>query len=500
MNCWEIKSAESHVSPFTLPALRSTLLVLLFAAGCAVGPNYHRPPLDVPAQYRSAPPILYTNSLGELPWWRVFKDDTLQGLIRTGLTNNYDLRIAIARVEQANAIVAQNRALYFPQLNYQGAVSRGRNALGTTLFPNNGQTANLVEVAGNASWELDLWGRLRRLNEAARAQYFAAQDARRGVYLATAAQVAQAYFELRELDALLDIARSTTRAFQETYDLFNRRFTGGAASALETARAEAAMASAASAVPDLERQIQAKENLLCYLVGRAPGPIPRGAGLESQALPPRIPAGLPSALLERRPDLRVAEQQLVAANAAVGVAQASYFPTVSLTGLLGGVAPNLDQLFGSGKEWSFGAGANGPTVQGLRLKDQKAVAVAQWEQARTRYQGAVTGAFGEVSSLLVAYQKLADVEARQAQAVAAYQEAVHLATLRYTAGLSSYMEVLEAQQQLFPAENSRSQTRLARLVTLVQLYKALGGGWNLQDPAAPGAWPKPPATGSPAPQ
>ena len=196
-------------------------------------------------------------------------------------------------------------------------------------------------------------------------------------------------------------------------------------------------------------------------MGRNPGPLARGDGLQAQPLPPGIPAGLPSALLERRPDLREAEQRLVAANAAVGVAQASYFPTRSRTGLIGGVAPRVSQLFGAGREWNIGSGLNGPALQGLRLKDQKAVAVAQWEQARTRYEAAVTGAFGEVSTLLVAYGKLADVEA---------------------AGLSSYLEVLDAQQQLFPAENNRSQARLARLTTLVQLYKALGGGWNLQDP------------------
>ena len=478
------------------------ILPVLLLTGCLVGPNYKRPDVPAPPAYRgdTAPPS--PASLADTKWPDLFQDETLKTLIASALERNFDLAMAAERVEEARAQFRITGANRYPFLYAQAQFTGNRPSLIGSFPVQEGVSmdTSYTQAGGALSWELDLWGRLRRLNEAARAQYFAAQDARRGVYLATAAQVAQAYFELRELDALLDIARSTTRAFQETYDLFNQRLAGGAASALETARAEAAMASAASAVPDLERQIQAKENLLCYLVGRAPGPIPRGAGLESQALPPRIPAGLPSALLERRPDLRVAEQQLVAANAAVGVAQASYFPTVSLTGLLGGVAPNLDQLFGSGKEWSFGAGANGPTVQGLRLKDQKAVAVAQWEQARTRYQGAVTGAFGEVSSLLVAYQKLADVEARQAQAVAAYQEAVHLATLRYTAGLSSYMEVLEAQQQLFPAENSRSQTRLARLVTLVQLYKALGGGWNLQDPAAPGAWPKPPATGSPAPQ
>jgi multidrug efflux system outer membrane protein len=356
---------------------------------------------------------------------------------------------------------------------------RGRQS---AFSPQGGRTGAIYDVHASVSWELDLWGRLRRLNEAARAQYLGAQEQRRGVYLATVAQVAQAYFELRELDARLDIARSTTAAFQETHDLFKRRLTGGTASALETTRAEAALASASAFIPNLERQIQAQENLLCFLVGRSPGPVGRGADLAQQTLPPRIPAGLPSTLLERRPDLRATEQDLVAANAAVGVAKASYFPTLSLTGLFGGLAPQVTELFGSGKTWLIAPGLAGPALQGLRLKHQKDVRIAQWEQAKTRYEAAVTSAFGEVSTALSAHAKLAEVEQRQARAVAAYQEAVRLATLRYAAGLSSYVEVLDAQQQLFPAQNTLSQVRLSRLLAVVQLYKALGGGWKLEDP------------------
>jgi multidrug efflux system outer membrane protein len=348
-----------------------------------------------------------------------------------------------------------------------------------------------MNAQASFSWELDLWGRVRRLNEASLAQYLASQDTRRGVYLATAAQVAQAYFELRELDARLEIARSNVQAFQETYDLFDRRFKGGIASALETDQAEASLGDAQGVIPDLERQVGAQENLLSFLVGRNPGPIPRGLGLNAQPLPPRIPPGLPSALLERRPDLREAEQQLVAANAMVGVAQANYFPTLSLTGLLGGVSHQADELFGRGKDWSLGPALNFAPLQGMRLKYQKAAAVAQWEQARTQYEATVAGSFREVSTLLTAYQKLAEVEELRTRTVAAHQESVRQATLRYSSGLASYFEVLNAQQTLFPAQNNLAEARLARLVSLVQLYKALGGGWNLKDPGNPGAWAAP---------
>ncbi len=458
------------------PALPALALALL--AGCAVGPDYRRPQVDMTPRFRDQA-VAEAASLADQPWWQVFGDPVLKDLVAQALEHNFDVRVAAQRVEEYRARAGIEHSGYYPAITPGASLERGRES---ALAYGGGQTGDEITAQVGLGWELDLWGRLRRLNEAARARYLGAQDARRGVFLATVAQVAQAYFELREMDARLDIAKSTTQAFQETYDLFNRRFTGGAASALETARAQAAEASAAGTIPDLERQIQAKENLISLLVGRNPGPIPRGPSLTDQALPPQIPAGLPSTLLERRPDLRTAEQQLVAANALVGVAQANYFPVISLTGLYGGVSTHLSQLLGSGREWLIGPTLNGPVLQGTRLRDQKAVAVAQWEQTQTQYQAAVTGALGEVSTLLVAYQKLAEVETQQAQAVGAYQEAVRLATLRYSAGLSSYVEVLEAQQQLFPAENSRSQTRLARLVTLVQMYKALGGGWNLQDP------------------
>jgi multidrug efflux system outer membrane protein len=454
------------------------LLTVLLGTGCALGPNYQRPKVDVTQTFRDQAQA-EAASLADQPWWDVFADDTLRALIDDSLKHNFEVRIAAQRVEEYRARAGIEKSDWFPAIAAQGQWERGRQS---AYAAGGGVTGTILDVHAALSWELDLWGKVRRLNEAALANYLGAREARRGVHLATVAQVAQAYFELRELDHRLEVAKAAVAAFQETLDLFGRRLAGGAASALETARAEASLASAAATIPTLERQIQAQENLLSFLVGRNPGPIARGRDLAAQPLPPAIPAGLPSQLLERRPDLRVAEQRLVAANAAVGVATANYFPTLSLTGFLGGLAPHAAQLFNEGKGWLVSPVLAAPVFQGFKLKYQKQAAVAQWEQARIQYEATVNGAFGEVSTALVAYGKLAQAEQEQARAVAALQEATRLATLRYTAGLSSYMEVLEAQQQLFPAQNALSQARLARLLTLVQLYKALGGGWSLEDP------------------
>jgi multidrug efflux system outer membrane protein len=454
--------------------------------GCAVGSNYKRPPLTVPDQTRGQATPAEAASLADQPWWEVFQDDALKTLIDEALRNNYDVRAAAWRVEEFRARAGIARSELFPQVQYQGQWSRSR----LSEFVQPGSTPiNLYDVNLGLSWEIDLWGRIRRLSQAALAQYLSTQEARRGVLLSVVSEVAEAYFEVRELDARLEIARRTTETFQGTYDLFDRQLAGGIASQLELSRAEAALATAAAAVPDLELQIVARENLLSFLLGRNPGPIPRGASLTEQRLPPEVPGGLPSALLERRPDLRQVEQQLVAANANVGAAMASLFPTISLTGAFGGVSPDVSTLFGAGKTWSVAAGLTGPLFQGLRLKNQYDANVALWEQAKVQYEAAVTNAFGEVSTALVAHQKLAQVEKEQARSVAAYQEAVRLANIRYVAGLSSYVEVLDAQQQLFPAENTLAQTRFSRLDNLVQLYKALGGGWNIENPA----WPRPAA-------
>ncbi len=299
------------------------------------------------------------------------------------------------------------------------------------------------------------------------------------------ADVAAAYFELRELDAELEISRRTRDTFQDTYDLFSRRLAGGAASALETARAEVLLASASARIPSLEKSIVARENQITLLLGRPPGPVPRGGSLAEQALPPSVPAGLPSALLLRRPDVRAAEQELIAANADVGVARAAFYPTLSLTGMFGGLSAGLQDLFAAGRTWTIGAGLLGPLFTGGALKSQERVARARFEAARVTYEAAVTRALGEVSTNLVAIEKLAAEEAERTRAVNASRESVRLATRRYTSGFSAYFEVLDALQQLLPAETALVQTRRDRLTALVALYRALGGSWSDAPPPAP---------------
>jgi len=459
--------------------LALALLAGSFLTGCAVGPDYRRPLVTSPEQVRGQVGAGESASLADQAWWDIFQDDTLKALIGEALRNGFDVRLAAWRVEEARANAGIARSEFFPQIQLDGEWSRSGER---ELSSRDSKLVNQVDVNLGLSWELDLWGRIRRLNESALAQYLATEEARRGVMLSLASEVATSYFQLRELDLQLEIAGRTTGTFQETYDLFNRRLEGGAASALETSSAEASLASTAANIPNLERQIVAQENRLAFLLGRNPGLIPRGAVLNDQFLPPEVPAGLPSDLLQRRPDLREAEQDLVAANASVGVTVANFFPTLSLTGTFGGVAPQVSDLFGKGRTWSVGGGLLSPVFQGRRLRNQHRAAVAEWEQARVHYEQSVTNAFNEVSSALVAYQKLADVEKEQARAVAADREAVRLSNERYRAGLSDYLEVLQAQQQLFPAENSLAQTRFSRLESLVQLYKALGGGWKLSNP------------------
>ncbi len=469
------------------------LFALLFAslvlAGCAVGPNYQRPPITTPDAFRGqrAPgtqtaPI--TNgapeaaSLADRSWWDIFPDPTLQSLIDEALKNGYDIRLAAARVAEARAAAGIARSEYFPAIQGQAGWVYGQGSEFTSLFT---ETDGLYTASLGLSWEIDLWGRIRRLNEAALAQYMATEDARRGVMLSLVSDVAASYFQLRALDTQLEIAERTVAAFQETHDLFQRRYEAGMASTLETSSAAASLSTTLSTIPDLRRQIAAEENHLALLLGRNPGDVPRGAALDDQILPPDVPAGLPADLLKRRPDLRQAEQELVAANAEVGVAVAEMFPTISLTGVFGGVAPQVSELFGKGKTWSVGAGLLTPVFQGRRLKNQHHAALARWEQAKVRYERDVTNAFGEVSTSLVAYRELAGVEAEQAHAVASYQQAVELANERYLSGLADYLEVLLAQRQLFPAENALARTRYDRLAVLVQLYRALGGGWSLPD-------------------
>ncbi|HKD61130.1 MAG TPA: efflux transporter outer membrane subunit [Terracidiphilus sp.] len=454
---------------------RSVCLATLFLAAltsCTVGPKYKRPVATAPDKYytETAPK---SESIADLAWWEIFKDPVLQGLIQEALKNNYDVRIAATRVEEAREQANVTRSQYFPQVGYAASITGARSNLirNDTYYAYN----------FNLSWELDLWGRIRRLNEQQKALFFASQEVQRGVWLSLVSDVAQAYFELRALDEQLQIAKETGQAFQETYDLFNKKLQGGDATALETSRAEAALADVVAQIPNLEQQITAKENQINLLLGRNPNPIPRGAVLSAQYDPNEVPAGLPSSLMERRPDIRQNEQQLVASNAAIGVAKANFFPVVSLTSLFGGISPQFSQLLNSGKQWSVGGGLAGPLFTGGRLKAEYKVAVAQRNEADLIYRQNVTTAFGEVSSALAAHEKLAQSVTQEERSVSAYREAVRLSTMRYVNGLSSYFEVVDAQLQLFPAQNTLVLFDLQRKVSLVNLYKALGGGWKLSD-------------------
>jgi multidrug efflux system outer membrane protein len=434
----------------------------------------------MPDQYRGSSTTV-TNSLADLPWWEIFKDETLHELIRAALTNNYDLRIAIARVEQSRAILMENRALFFPQLDYRGTAGRGKNAVnGFTTFEG-GETTDVYQLSGNASWEIDLWGRIRRLNESARAQLLASEEGRRDVMITVISDVATAYFQLLALDRGMEIARRTTNSFGESLRIFSERFQGGIVSKLETSAAEANLASAAATVPDLERQIVLVENRINILLGRNPGPVPRKQGLLQQETP-EIPPGLPSTLLERRPDIRQAEQTLRSANAQIGVAVANFFPQVSLTALFGQVSPELSAFTaGSANAWYVAANLAGPLFHGGQLLGQYRQAKAVRDEFALRYQYGVLNALQEVSNALVAREKYATATVQQARAVQAYQTAVEVATDRYIAGRAGYFEVLQEQQQLFPAENTLVTTQLNQLLAFVQLYRALGGGWQTAD-------------------
>ncbi|MCX6910807.1 MAG: efflux transporter outer membrane subunit [Verrucomicrobia bacterium] len=456
-----------------------SLVILL--TGCALGPDYKRPAITSPDSFRGVAPSLNTNSVANLAWWDIYKDPTLNQLIRIALENNFDIRIAATRIEQARQQAAQTRAEFYPQVGYQGAFGTGKNQMIGSSTPAGGKDVSTALLALNAMWEVDLWGRVRRLNEAARAQFLASEEARNGVTLSLVAAVAQSYFELLELDMELEIARRSTLSFGESYNLFNRRLEGGTVSKLDTSRAEAAMATAAASIPNIERQIVLKENELNLLLGHRPGPVLRLAKLLGQTMPPEVPAGLPCDLLKRRPDIRQNEQNLRAANARIGVAMTEFLPKIGLTALAGQLSPDLGHIAmdaGSAGTWSVAANATGPIFQGGKLVAQYREAKAAWDEARLTYEKTVLNALAEVANALIARQKLEGVRIQQVRAVRAYQESFSTSTKRYMAGKASYLDVLDSQQSLFPAENALAQTRLSQLLAVVQLYKALGGGWQ----------------------
>jgi outer membrane protein, multidrug efflux system len=458
------------------------IIGVLTLAGCAVGPNYKRADVNSPAGYRDATNTASTNSFADLPWWGVFKDPVLQDLIRVALTNNYDLRIILTRVDQARALQMQARSQFLPQVGYTGEASRGRNSFLELPIPNSGQTMNSFLGGFNAIWEIDLWGRVRRMNEAARANFMASQEGRRSVMISLVSGVAQAYFELLELDDQLAISERTRDSYERTFRLFDDQHAAGLASNLELSRAKLALRTVSANIPEIDRQIALKENEINTLLGRNPGPVPRTSTLLAQELPVEIPVGLPSDLLERRPDVRMAEQRVHAANAEVGVAVGDFFPRIGLTAFYGGASTELHNLVSSGANvWSAAASAAGPLFTGGRLKGRYRQAKAFWEEAKLQYQDTALGAFREVSDALISHRRFDEEQVEEAEAVSAGRDAVAVATDRYKEGKASYYEVLEAQQQLYPAENALSRIEVGRRLAVVQLYKALGGGWSLKD-------------------
>lgn len=468
--------------------LVAALLGLGALAGCAVGPNYRRPPVETPESTRGEPGPPDEASLADLPWWEVFRDPALQALIAEAIAGNHDLAAAAARVEEARNEIIVARADMFPQIGYTGQAVRQRAA----IFPG-APSPTFNEFLGtfNLAWEIDVWGRIRRSTEAARAQYLAAEAARRGVLLTLVSDVAQAYFEMLDLDRELEITHRTTASFADTLDLFQRRYRGGIGTLLEVSRAEAALTQARAQIPNLERQVVARENQISTLLGRPPGDVARGGSLSPEQLVPTVPVGLPSQLLERRPDIQQAEQALVAANAEVGVAVASFFPKLGLTSLYGGQSAELENVVKHGANvWAIAGSLAGPLFQGGRLLGNYRAQSAAFDDAAERYEQTTVQAFAEVSDAIVARDRLARVRADLDATVTALQESVRLSLQRYTDGIANYFEVLEAQQQLFPAELALVRVQADELVAVVTLYRALGGGWRLDVPA----WSAPPAT------
>jgi multidrug efflux system outer membrane protein len=447
-------------------------LISLSLSGCVIGPKYKRPTVQPPTGYYTEQQAS-NNSIADLAWWDLFKDPVLQSLIREALNKNYDLQLAMSKVEQEQALLGVARSQYYPQVGYNGSIA-GQQAALVTSHVYYGYSFSTI-------WEIDLFGQIRKMNEAQRAVYFSTEEARRDTRLLILSEVAQGYFTLRALDAQVEVAHQGVKDFQDTLDLFQRKFQGGAASGLEVSRAQAALSNEAALIPDLERQIVAQENALDLLLGRNPGPIARGAALADQYDPPEVPAGLTASLLERRPDLRESEQNLIQANAEVGVAKTNFFPTISLTAAFGGLSPQLSELTAAGKAWSVAGNLMGPLFTGGRLKNQYRAALDVRDQAKISFEKAVTQAFGEVSTALSGHQQLARAYQEQQNSVGAYRDSIRLSLIRYDSGLSSYFEVIDAQLQLYPAESTSITYDLGRKLALVDLYRALGGGWNLTD-------------------
>lgn len=461
--------------------IRFALLVLVavMVSGCMVGPNYKRPAIQTPATYRdlSTNPQLQTQaaSLADLPWWQVFQDPQLQELVRTALKQNYDLQIATERINGARAEVAITRSHLFPQIGANADFEGGKEHNIQTKY-------NFGLLTADAAFQLDFFGRLRRATEAARAELLATADAQQTVVLTLVSDVASDYFSLLELDLQLQITQETIKTQEDSVKLTKLRVEHGVATRLDVLQAQQTLDTANATIPELEREIAHEENAISTLLGNYPQAITRGLPLVDQPLPPEVPAGLTSSLLERRPDIREAEQHLIAANAEIGVAKAQFFPQISLTGS-GGGAFGRSSAFTSLMStqlgiWSYGAQVSQPIFTGGALKGNLHLAESQYKQLLLGYQQAIQRAFGDASDALIGYQKLHEVRVRQEVTVADLQESVRLSDMRYKGGTTTYLEVLDGQRSLYSAELALAQARGNEYQSLVQLYRALGGGWQ----------------------
>jgi multidrug efflux system outer membrane protein len=455
-------------------------LTMLLTAGCAVGPNYKRPSIDVPGMYRgttsqdAAQPT--TESLGEQKWWEVFQDKQLQDLIHTALQQNYDVRIAATRILQAQAQLGITRGDQLPTIS-GGAQAVNERDPRTKFLPQYETSANQVDLS--LAWELDFWGKYRRATESARATLLATQWARDAIVSTLVSDVATAYFQLRSLDLQLEISRRTLTSRKDSLRLTQTLADGGATSMLDVRQAEQLVFTAAETIPDLERQIEQQENSLSTLLGNNPGPVARGMTLTEQPHVPKIPAGLPSSLLERRPDIREAEAQLIAANAQIGVAKAAYFPQINLTASAGYQSSALTSLFTSPAGlWSFGGSLAQPIFTGGRIRSNVKFTEARQQEALLTYRQTIQQAFRGVSDSLVEYRKDREFREYQQQLALSAQDAAQLSEMRYRGGAASYLEVLTNETNYFDAQLGLAQSQLNELAGLVRIYRNLGGGWQ----------------------
>ena len=454
-------------------------LVLSALAGCMVGPNYKRPDVHAPAAYRSLAPDMSTSteSYADLPWWRVFQDPKLQELIRTGLKQNYDLQMATERINAARAQVTISRSSLFPQVGGNASFVGGKEQNTQSKF-------NFLTLAGDAAFQLDFFGRLRRATQASRAELLATESVRQTVVMTLVSDIASDYYTLLQLDLQLQITKDTVATQEESIKLTNRRLARGVATKLDVLQAKQVLDTANTQIPDLERRIAQEENAISILLGNNPGDVSRGFNLVQQQLPPDVPAGLPSSLIERRPDLREAEQVLIATTAEIGAAKAALFPQISLTGG-GGGAFGRSSAFSSLMDthlgiWTYGAQVIQPIFTGGALRGNIRFAESQNQQAAIAYQQSIQRAFGDVSDALIGYQKFHEMRSRQQDSVADLQETVRLSKVRYQGGTTTYLEVLDGQRSLYSAELTLAEARGNEYRSLVQLYKALGGGWPQQ--------------------